>query len=92
MISESDFLLKVTCSGLSADNMVLYFTLESARLPRLDKAATETLIDSISSSDRLRLTYVHTMINLTVYPPVYRVTSIKMISRVAIQLIVIIYP
>ena len=57
LISESDFLLRVTCSGLSADSLALYLALESARLLRLDKEATEALIESISSSDKLRLTY-----------------------------------
>ena len=57
LISESDFLLRVTCSGFSADSVTLYLALGSARLLRLDREATEVLIQSISSSDKLRLTY-----------------------------------
>ena len=59
LISESNFLLSVTCSGLSADSLALYLALESARLLRLDKEVTEALIESITSSDKLRLTYIH---------------------------------
>ena len=58
LISESDFLLKVTCNGLLADTTALYLALESARLLRLDKEATEALIKSTSSLDKLRWTYI----------------------------------
>ena len=58
LISESDFLLKVTCNGLLADTTALYLALESARLLRLDKEATEALIESTSSLDKLRWTYI----------------------------------
>ena len=58
LISESDFLLKVTCNGLLADTTALYLALESARLLRLDKEATEALIESTSLLDKLRWTYI----------------------------------
>ena len=58
LISESDFLLKVTCNGLLADTTALYLALESARLLRLDKEATEALVESTSSLDKLRWIYI----------------------------------
>ena len=51
----SDFLLSVTCSGVSADIVAAYLALVSARLPRLDSEVVEPFLNKSSSLVRLRL-------------------------------------
>ena len=57
LMRVSDFLLSVTCSGVSADMVAAYLALASARLPRLDSEVVEPLLNKSSSLVRLRFSY-----------------------------------